>query len=85
MVDGATRCIKLARDKKTTIDAELQNIVRMKKGVPFKRIGKLLEKYNMQQQQSQRGKDDDANQKNPAGETANSLVEIFLSYKAGIS
>ena len=34
MVDGATQCIKLARDKQSAIYAELQNIVRMKKGVP---------------------------------------------------
>ena len=36
MVDGATRCIKLAQDKQSVIDVELQNIVRMTKGVPFK-------------------------------------------------
>ena len=38
MVDGATWCIKLAWDKKSVIDAELHKIVRMTKGVPFKRI-----------------------------------------------
>ena len=44
MVDGATRCIELARDNQTAIDAELQKIVRMKKGVPFKPIEKLIGK-----------------------------------------
>ena len=36
--DGATRCIEMAWDKKSAIGAELHNIVRMTKGVPFKRI-----------------------------------------------
>ena len=36
MVDGSTRCIKLVQDKQTAIDAELQNIVCMTKGVPLK-------------------------------------------------
>ena len=40
MVDGATRCIELAWDKESAIDAELHKIMRMKKGVPFKRIEK---------------------------------------------
>ena len=40
MVDGATCCIKLARDKQSEIDAELQNIVRITKGVSFKLIEK---------------------------------------------
>ena len=40
MVDGATRCIKPEWDKQSLIDAELHNIVRMKKGVSFKRIKK---------------------------------------------
>ena len=44
MVDGATRCIELAQDKQSFIDAELQNNVRMKKGVPFKRLEKLIGK-----------------------------------------
>ena len=44
MVDGATRCIELVRDKQSAIDAELQNIVRMKKGMTFKRIEKLIGK-----------------------------------------
>ena len=43
MVDGATRCIKLARDKQSAIDAELHKIVRMSKGVPFKQITKPIE------------------------------------------
>ena len=44
MVDGATRCIKLAWDKQSSIDAELHKIVRMTKGVPSKRIKKLIGK-----------------------------------------
>ena len=44
MVDGATWCIKLVRDKQSAIDIELQKIVRMTKGVPFKRIEKLIGK-----------------------------------------
>ena len=44
MVDGAPRCIELERDKQSAIDAELQNIVRTKKGVPFKIIEKLIGK-----------------------------------------
>ena len=42
MVDGATQCTELARDKQCAIDAELHNIVRMTKGVPLKRIEKLI-------------------------------------------
>ena len=38
MVDGTTRCIELAQDKQSAIDADLHKVVRMKKGVPFKRI-----------------------------------------------
>ena len=38
MVDGATRCIELVRDKQSVIDAELHKILRITKGVPFKRI-----------------------------------------------
>ena len=44
MVDGATRCIKLDQDKQSAIDTELQKIVRMKKGMPFKLIEKLIGK-----------------------------------------
>ena len=44
MVDGATWCIKLAQDKQSAIDAEMHKIVRMKKGVPLKRIKKLIGK-----------------------------------------
>ena len=51
MVDGATWCIKLARETKTAIDVDLHNIVRMTKMVPLKRI----EKYYMQQEKSQPG------------------------------
>ena len=44
MVDGATWCIELVWDKQSVIDEELHKIVRMTKGVPFKRIEKLIEK-----------------------------------------
>ena len=47
MVDGATRCIKLERDKESEIDAELHEIVRMTKGVPFKQIEKLIVKSDI--------------------------------------
>ena len=40
--DGAKLCIQLAREKQTTIDTDLHKIVRMTKGVPFKRIKKLI-------------------------------------------
>ena len=36
MVDGATRCIKLAQDRQSLINADLHKIVCMKKGVQFK-------------------------------------------------
>ena len=42
MVDGKTWCIKLTQDRKIEIDGELQNIVRVTKGVPFKQIKKLI-------------------------------------------
>ena len=61
MVDSATQCIKLARDKQSVMDVYLHNIVRMKKGVPFKRIEDLIKKSDTQQQQSQRKKIDDTN------------------------
>ena len=38
MVDGAPRCIELARDNKSVIDVELQKIVCTTKGVPFNKI-----------------------------------------------
>ena len=44
MVDGATQCIEVARDKQIVIDAELPNILRTTKGVPFKRIEKMIGK-----------------------------------------
>ena len=47
MVDGATRCIKLERDKESEIDAELHEIVRMTKGVPIKQIEKLIVKSDI--------------------------------------
>ena len=56
MVDGATWCIKLVWDKQSAIDAKLHKVLRMKKGVSFKLIKKLIEKSYMQQQQFQQGK-----------------------------
>ena len=44
MVDGATKCMELVRDKQNVIDAELHKIVRMTKEVPFKKIEKLIGK-----------------------------------------
>ena len=44
MVDGSTRCIELARDKKNAIDAEMHNILLMTKGMPFKQVEKLIGK-----------------------------------------
>ena len=44
MVDGAIRYIELARDKQSAIDADLHKIVRMTKGLPIKRIEKLIGK-----------------------------------------
>ena len=44
IVDGATRFIKLERKNQSAIDAELQNIVRITKGVQLKRIKKLIGK-----------------------------------------
>ena len=38
MVDGATRCIELARENQSEIDVRLYNIVIMLKRVRFKRI-----------------------------------------------
>ena len=42
MVDGVTRCIELAREKKSVIDAELHKIMSMTKGVQFKRFEKFI-------------------------------------------
>ena len=61
MADGATRCIELERDKKIAIDAKMHTILRMKKGVTFKQIEKMIEKSDMQQQHSQWVKIDDTN------------------------
>ena len=44
MVDGSTRCIELARDKKGLIGEKLHKILRMTKGGEFKRIEKLIGK-----------------------------------------
>ena len=61
MVNGSTRCIELAQDRQSMIDADLHKIVRKTKGVPFKLVEKLIEESDMQQQQSQQKKIDDAN------------------------
>ena len=47
IVDGAKRCIKLARDKQSAIDADLHNTLRLTKGVPLKRIEKLIGKIRL--------------------------------------
>ena len=44
IVDGATRCIELTRDNQKTINTDLHKILRTTKGVPFKRIEKLIGK-----------------------------------------
>ena len=44
LVDGATRCIELVRERKIVIDAYLHNIVRMTTRVPFKRNKKMIRK-----------------------------------------
>ena len=44
MVYGATRCIELSRYKKSVVDAELHKIVRMRKGMPFKRLEEMIGK-----------------------------------------
>ena len=44
MVGGTTQCIELEWERKSAIDADLHKIVRMKKGVPFKKIEKLIGK-----------------------------------------
>ena len=42
--DGATRCIELAGKKQNTILRELKTILRMRRGVPFKRLEKIVGK-----------------------------------------
>ena len=44
MLDGATRCIELAAKKQETILKELKVVLRMRRGVPFKRLEKLVGK-----------------------------------------
>ncbi|KAL7545707.1 hypothetical protein ACHAWF_009056, partial [Thalassiosira exigua] len=44
MMDGATRCIELAEAKQQAILAELKTVLRMKRGVPFNRLQKLVGK-----------------------------------------
>ena len=44
MVDGATHCIELSREKQSAIDEELHKILRINKGVPFKLIEKFIGK-----------------------------------------
>ena len=44
MMDDATRCIELAEKKQAAILAELKIVARIKNGVPFKRMEKLIGK-----------------------------------------
>lgn len=44
MIDGATRCIELAEKKQAAILLELKTVLRIKSGVPFKRVEKLVGK-----------------------------------------
>ena len=44
VMDGATRCIELAEKKQKAILAELKTVLRIKNGVPFKRVEKLVGK-----------------------------------------
>ena len=41
MMDGASRCIELAEKKRLALLAELKCVLRMKRGVPFKRFQKV--------------------------------------------
>ena len=43
-MDGATRCIKLAEKKQKAILTELKTVLRIRNGVPFKRVEKLVGK-----------------------------------------
>ena len=62
MVDGSTRCIELARDKKGLIGEKLHKILRMTKGGEFKRIEKLIGKNQICSNSSNNKKTiDDAN------------------------
>ena len=76
--------IELAQDRRTVIDAELHKIVRMTKEVPLKRIKKIIGKIRHGATAVSTGKNLWCQLKNTAGETANSLLEIFPSCKAGI-
>ena len=44
MMDGASRCIELAEKKRLALLAELKCVLRMKRGVPFKRFQKFVGK-----------------------------------------
>ena len=44
VMDGATRCIELAEKKQIAILLELKTVLRIKNGVPFKRVEKLVGK-----------------------------------------
>ena len=44
IINGVTQCIKLSQDKQIVINTELHDIVRMTKGVPLKKIEKLIGK-----------------------------------------
>ena len=43
-MDGATRCIELVGKKQKAILLELKTVLRIKNGVPFKRVKKLVRK-----------------------------------------
>ena len=44
IMDGATRCIELSEKKQAAILQELKTVLRIKRGVPFKRVEKLVGK-----------------------------------------
>ena len=46
IMDGATRCIELAEKKQHAILRELKTVLRLKRGVPFKRVEKVVGKLH---------------------------------------
>ena len=44
IINGATRCIELSEKKQTTILKELKDVLRIKSGVQFKQMEKLVGK-----------------------------------------
>ena len=44
MMDGASRCTELAEKKRLALLAEFKCVLRMKRGVPFKRFQKVVGK-----------------------------------------